>query len=202
MGKIELTPEEREEFALRDILKNYRPTYYYLSELVVIFPEVKKIIPPKLKELRGERTLVRKRIKRRVSIINRYAETAMGQYLASLLVEIDEEIEEDITRQIKHFLMIQAINPGRVKGTFEEKIEDARGRDILEVAGRHTDMVKAGKEWKGCCPLHEEDTPSFFVNPVKNMFYCHGCGEGGDVIKLVQLTENADFKKAVEILAS
>src|SRR5438309_1418790 len=49
----------------------------------------------------------------------------------------------------------------------------------------------------GLCPLHEESKPSFWVHPDKNLFYCHGCGRGGDVIRLVQLWHRVGFREAV-----
>ena len=49
------------------------------------------------------------------------------------------------------------------------------------------------QEFVGLCPLHAESAPSFYVNAGKNVFYCHGCGRGGDVIRFVQLYLNLSF---------
>ncbi len=73
--------------------------------------------------------------------------------------------------------------------------------DILDVVGARTQLRKAGARYVGRCPFHEERTPSFSVNAVDKLFYCFGCGEGGDVISFVQKTENLDFAGAVEWLA-
>jgi len=57
--------------------------------------------------------------------------------------------------------------------------------------------VGSGSEYVGLCPLHEESHPSFYVNPGKNLFYCHGCGCGGDLIRFVQLSLNLSFRESV-----
>ena len=49
-------------------------------------------------------------------------------------------------------------------------------------------------EFVGLCPLHPETQPSFYVNPGKNLFYCHGCGQGGDLIRFVELSRHLSFR--------
>jgi DNA primase len=64
-----------------------------------------------------------------------------------------------------------------------------------------TPLRRVGSRWTGRCPFHEERTPSFSVNPVEKLFYCFGCGKGGDLITFVRETEGLDFAGAVESLA-
>jgi len=73
--------------------------------------------------------------------------------------------------------------------------------DMLEVVGRYTPLKKAGANYSGLCPFHEEKTPSFSVNPIEKLYYCFGCGEGGDLLSFVQKKEGLDFTGAVELLA-
>jgi DNA primase len=73
--------------------------------------------------------------------------------------------------------------------------------DMLEVVGQYTQLKKAGANYMGRCPFHEEKTGSFSVNPVEKLYYCFGCGEGGDLLSFVQKKENLDFAQAVEALA-
>jgi DNA primase len=73
--------------------------------------------------------------------------------------------------------------------------------DIVEVVSGRTQLRKAGARYTGRCPFHEERTPSFSVNPQDKLFYCFGCGKGGDVITFVRETEQLDFADAVEWLA-
>jgi len=69
---------------------------------------------------------------------------------------------------------------------------------ILTVAGRYTTLHRHGGEWRGLCPLHDEDSPSFFVNDKKGLWFCHGCSKGGDSIKLVMLSEGLCFREAIK----
>jgi DNA primase len=73
--------------------------------------------------------------------------------------------------------------------------------DIVSVASEHTRLRKAGRRHQGLCPIHKEKTPSFSVDPVQGLFYCFGCGAGGDAIKLHMLTTGDDFPAAIESLA-
>jgi DNA primase len=73
--------------------------------------------------------------------------------------------------------------------------------DMVEVVSGRTQLRKAGARYTGLCPFHEERTPSFSVNPQDKLFYCFGCGKGGDVITFVRDTEQLDFAEAVEWLA-
>ncbi|HBL32066.1 MAG TPA: DNA primase, partial [Acidobacteria bacterium] len=73
--------------------------------------------------------------------------------------------------------------------------------DIVAVASEHTRLRKAGRRLGGLCPIHKEKTPSFSVDPVQGLFYCFGCGAGGDAIKLHMLTTGDDFPAAIEALA-
>ena len=57
-----------------------------------------------------------------------------------------------------------------------------------------------GSEFVGLCPLHEETRPSFYVNAHKNLFYCHGCGQGGDLLRFVQLSRHLSFRESLAYL--
>lgn len=73
--------------------------------------------------------------------------------------------------------------------------------DIVAVASEHTRLRKAGRRHQGLCPIHKEKSPSFSVDPVQGLFYCFGCGAGGDAIKLHMLASGDDFPAAIEALA-
>ena len=57
-----------------------------------------------------------------------------------------------------------------------------------------------GLEFVGLCPLHPETRPSFYVNAHKNLFYCHGCGQGGDLIRFVELSQHLSFRQSLTYL--
>jgi len=80
-----------------------------------------------------------------------------------------------------------------------DRVRDAV--DMVHVVGEKTDLRRVGTRWTGLCPFHDERTPSFSVNAEEKLYYCFGCGEGGDAFKFVQQTEGMDFQEAVELLA-
>lgn len=73
--------------------------------------------------------------------------------------------------------------------------------DLVAIIGRHTTLKPAGKEFKGCCPFHGEKTPSFYVNPQTNLYYCFGCGAKGNAIGFLVDYERYSFIEAVKELA-
>jgi DNA primase len=88
------------------------------------------------------------------------------------------------------------------------RIKDSSVRDVIaaadmvEVVSGRTPLRRAsGTRFTGRCPFHEEKTPSFSVNPVDKLFYCFGCGKGGDIVDFVRETENLDFVGTIEWLA-
>lgn len=83
---------------------------------------------------------------------------------------------------------------------FKEQVRDSA--DIVEVIAGYVSLKKRGHNHWGCCPFHGEKTPSFCVNAEKNMFYCFGCHEGGDVFNFIMKIENCSFVDAVKMLAS
>jgi DNA primase len=87
----------------------------------------------------------------------------------------------------------------RIKQTSVEEVKAAV--DIVDVVSARTQLRKQGSRFMGRCPFHDERTPSFSVNAHDKLFYCFGCGKGGDLISFVRETENLDFAGAVEWLA-
>lgn len=82
-------------------------------------------------------------------------------------------------------------------------IQELKARnDIVETAERYTTLRKAGRNFVGCCPLHDEKHPSFTIYPDKQTWHCFGCGKGGDVIALIMAAENIDFRGAAVALGA
>jgi DNA primase len=73
--------------------------------------------------------------------------------------------------------------------------------DIVEVVSAYFPLKRAGTEFRALCPFHQEKTPSFYVSPSKQSYYCFGCGAGGSVFQFLMQIENVDFPEAVRRLA-
>ncbi|MGH7777803.1 MAG: DNA primase [Candidatus Dormibacterales bacterium] len=73
--------------------------------------------------------------------------------------------------------------------------------DLVEVVAEHVRLRRQSREWVGLCPFHQEDSPSFTVNPQTQVWFCFGCSKGGDLIRFVELIEHTDFKGALQVLA-
>ncbi len=84
----------------------------------------------------------------------------------------------------------------------EEFLQELRDRnDINDVVSSYVTLKKAGRLYSGRCPFHNEKTPSFYVYPDTQSFYCFGCGAGGEVITFIKKIENLDYIDAVKLLA-
>jgi DNA primase len=73
--------------------------------------------------------------------------------------------------------------------------------DLVEVVAGYVQLQKGGQRYKALCPFHAEKTPSFTVNPDRQVWYCFGCQDGGDVYDFVEKIEHVDFRQALELLA-
>jgi DNA primase len=85
----------------------------------------------------------------------------------------------------------------------QDFIDDLIARaDITEVVGRRVQLKKAGREFKACCPFHDEKTPSFTVSPGKGFYHCFGCGAHGTAIGFLMEFDHMSFVEAIESLAA
>jgi DNA primase len=84
-------------------------------------------------------------------------------------------------------------------GSFAERVKQQA--DIVRVIGDYVRLKKAGANFMGLCPFHQEKTPSFAVHPVKQIYHCFGCGVGGDVFQFVMELEKSTFPEAVRTVA-
>ena len=85
------------------------------------------------------------------------------------------------------------------RGYIEELL---RRNEITEVVGRYVQLKRKGRLYAGLCPFHNEKTPSFFIYPETQNFYCFGCGVGGDVITFIKKIESLSYPEAVKMLAA
>ena len=84
----------------------------------------------------------------------------------------------------------------------EEFLQELKDKnDITDVVSSYVSLKRAGRLYSGRCPFHNEKTPSFYVYPDTQSFYCFGCGSGGEVITFIKKIENLDYIDAVKLLA-
>lgn len=77
---------------------------------------------------------------------------------------------------------------------------DRANQDIVSVIQKYIPLKKAGKNWSAICPFHDERSPSFTVNEAKEMYYCFGCGAGGNAVKFVMDHQGMGFRDAVQAI--
>ena len=84
----------------------------------------------------------------------------------------------------------------------DEFVERVRAEsDILAVVSSYVSMKRKGNRYWGCCPFHQENTPSFSVVPDQGFFYCFGCHAGGNVFKFISMMENISYFEAIKLQA-
>jgi DNA primase len=82
-------------------------------------------------------------------------------------------------------------------------LDELRARTLLSaVISPSVKLIRAGREWKACCPFHNEKTPSFTINDEKGFYHCFGCGAHGDAIRFLTDARGLQFMDAVKELAS
>ena len=85
----------------------------------------------------------------------------------------------------------------------DEVISEVLSRaDMLQIVGDYVSLKRAGASYKGCCPFHNEKTPSFNINPDRGFFKCFGCGEGGSLFTFMMKIEGWSFPETVRNLAA
>ena len=110
------------------------------------------------------------------------------------------QAETRLNRSFGRFVLQGARHVGRIPQHFIDELI-ARA-DIVEVIGARVPLKKAGREYKACCPFHNEKTPSFWVSPDKQFYHCFGCGKHGTVLGFLMDHDHLAFPEAVEELAT
>jgi len=95
--------------------------------------------------------------------------------------------------------LLLVIFKSMIPQSFIEEIQQRT--DIVELISSYIPLKRSGRSFKALCPFHSERTPSFFVNPQKQIFHCFGCGEGGGSLQFLMLYDKVSFTEAIDILA-
>lgn len=183
----------------------YRLPKYSDKELLEIFPEAREIIPLKIKECKK---IIKEKERKIATVLNEiYALKAdafsewFGEEIIKMFMMPDLLKAERILFRLNNFKYL--INPKKENHEqfeFKEKIEIAKRYPIEELLRNVLDLRKNGTKFIALCPLHEEKTPSFYIYPESNRYYCFGCQAKGDVITLTMALHGINFKEAVAML--
>jgi hypothetical protein len=185
--------------------KEWRATIPRFSdeELLEIFPEIKQIIPEKLKELEKIRQYFCGTIKRKLMLVKNAESDEFSKWFWREWIKASDgaellKVEKQIKR-LKRFLMVRS--GGISKGSItEEQIQKALLVPIENLI--NGPLRKNSKTITGLCPLHQEKHPSFCIYTQSNSFYCFGCNQGGDAISFIRLLHGYSFKEAINYLTN
>lgn len=175
------------------------------NELLKIFPEIREIIPKKIleskRDIKEKKQEIKDRLKRLYHLKTDEFSEWFGEYLIkiSLMPELTE-LEKRLFKQSNFQYLLNPNQKNYKQQKFKEKVEVAKKYPIEELARSKLTLRQIGKNFISICPIHNEKTPSFYIYPESNKYYCFGCQAKGDVITLTMLLCDLDFKNAVEML--
>ena len=183
-------------------VRDYTFPWYSDQQLVSIFQqECIEIISTKISDWEERCENVKKEIR---GVLNEAEKISKKDIwfveilVAKLLLPHLYEYQRHIWRLNR--LLKTSEDKGEFIESFKEKIERARASPIYEVARDKLEIRQSGKNFVALCPYHDEKTPSCYFYIGTNTFYCFGCNEKGDVIKLKMDLHGFKFKEAVEFL--
>lgn len=169
------------------------------AELVRIF-KAKSLIPKKIKERQETRCELVDRIKKVLLVIQEASDDFLKTFLREQLKENEISQLLEIDKHIARLRWLSHAGRGQTPkyGVTPEMIQDAQAVPIESIINQP--MRKSGNAYVALCFLHQEKTPSFYVYPESNSFYCFGCHQGGNVINFVMTLHGFDFITAVRWL--
>ncbi len=170
------------------------------KELLAIFPEAKEIIPEKVMELEEDHKCIENEIREKLTVVKKQSKQKNQSFWKAWIKATDIKNLLVVENHISRLKRLLFVSKGRVqKGRISEaQIQQARLVPIENIINQK--LRKCGKAFVGLCPLHNERTPSFYVYPESNSFYCFGCNQGGDSIALLRTSQGYSFAEAVRYL--
>lgn len=175
------------------------------KEIVDTFYD-KELFYEKNKEFEQDRIEIKKIIKDKLKYIKEHAKSKDEANVLRVFI-IHSSVKElvETENKIKRLKRLKIIKEGRIvinkNGVTTDEIERAKHVPLDQLASEFTKLRKCGRGFIGLCPLHQERTPSFHINPETNTYHCFGaCQKHGDVINFVQEKYNLTFINAVKQL--
>jgi hypothetical protein len=158
------------------------------------------IVEPKIRELDEEIMKSKDHIEtliRQISKLTSDEQILCNSILKNTLIKDLVELENQRSRLLRYKRLP---SPQRNKKTGRLDVESAVSHPVLFIAEHDTRLRRSGKTFTGRCPLHDDRSPSFYIYPETNSFYCFGCNQGGNTIDYVMQKEGLDFKRAVKFI--
>lgn len=174
------------------------------KELLEIFPEAKEIIIKKITELENEKRLQKNIINNKLLFIKKITNNDFAFWFLKKWIECSDgkklkEINRNLIR-LKNQTWINSSRFTNASHLSQNHIDSALNIPLKDMAEKYISLKKTGKLYIGLCPFHNEKTPSFYIYPNTNSFFCYGCQKGGNIIIFIELIEGCSFKKAVNLL--
>lgn len=173
------------------------------KELLEVYPEAKAVIPEKIAEWGQVRGASLGSIKKKLMLIKHRDLDDFSHWFWRRWVMVTDGAEllkaEGHIARLKRLL---AVSEGRkTKGGLLTEAQIRQARDVPIENLISQSLRRSGKALVGLCPLHNERSPSFYIYPDTNRWWCYGgCARGGDVINFVELLRNCSFREAVQYL--
>jgi hypothetical protein len=176
------------------------------KELLEIFPEVREIIPQKIEEWQEiKEEIIKNKVKPYLKRVRKIEDDSNRWFWREgVKVLFGVELAEAVNniQRLKRLELTMNYKPNKVGKVedFEAKTRSAKEIPILNIASSFIQLRKSGANYVALCPFHSEKSPSFYIYPNTNSFYCFGCQKGGDSIDFIQLSLNCNFREAINYL--
>ncbi len=171
---------------------------YSERELIEIFPEAKEIVPDKIKEFEAKKKHLLEIIKEKLRIIKHSEIDDFSRFFWREYVKIF--YGKDLLETEKHIDRLSRIESGKKtkRGVNENDIEKALQHPIENLINQP--LKRCGNKLKTNCPFHSDKTPSFYIYPESNSFYCYSCQRGGNTINLTRSLYGYSFVESVKFI--
>jgi hypothetical protein len=176
------------------------------KELLEIFPEAREIIPQKIEEWQEiKEEIIKNKVKPYLKRVRKIEDDSNRWFWREgVKVLFGVELAEAVNniQRLKRLELTMNYKPNKVGKVedFEAKTRSAKEIPILNIASSFIQLRKSGANYVALCPFHSEKSPSFYIYPNTNSFYCFGCQKGGDSIDFIQLSLNCNFREAINYL--
>ena len=188
-------------FGLEKQWKKSLPKFFN-KELLNIFPEVKQIIPVKIREFQRQKYRLERYIKQRLISLQQKTTDDFSYWFIKKWLELNEIAElVKIDKQIARLNRLKFSHIKTNKNFItDDDIQQASQISIVDVVSQEIQLKRSSKNFVGLCPFHNEKTPSFYLYPETNSFYCYGCNLGGNIINFVMQFYGYSFIETIKWL--